>query len=129
MPKMRRWVLVLTALGGLAGAAGVVLSAVAAHGSAGPLLETAANYLLLHACAIVAITAHAQASPRFGTWFLVAALMLVLGSALFSGDLATRALHGTRVFPMAAPAGGMLLILGWFQLAMASLRELTATSR
>jgi uncharacterized membrane protein YgdD (TMEM256/DUF423 family) len=48
----------------------------------------------------------------------------VLGAALFSGDLALRAFTGHRLFAMAAPAGGIILIAAWLALAAAALAAL-----
>lgn len=45
----------------------------------------------------------------------------MLGLALFSGDLALRALHGTPLFPMAAPSGGVILMAGWLMAGLAAL--------
>jgi uncharacterized membrane protein YgdD (TMEM256/DUF423 family) len=39
--------------------------------------------------------------------------VLALGVTLFSGDLAMRTFTGERLFPMAAPAGGLLAMAGW----------------
>ncbi len=47
---------------------------------------------------------------------LVLALFMA-GLALFSGDLAMRALAGQPIFRMAAPIGGGTLILAWIALA------------
>jgi len=41
-----------------------------------------------------------------------------LGTLLFSGDLTARAFAGGRLFPMAAPSGGSLMILSWIALAI-----------
>jgi uncharacterized membrane protein YgdD (TMEM256/DUF423 family) len=38
---------------------------------------------------------------------------MLLAVSLFSGDVAARVLLGERLFPMAAPLGGSLLILSW----------------
>ena len=46
--------------------------------------------------------------------------LLLIGVALFSGDLALRAYAGHRLFPMAAPTGGMVMIAGWALLALAA---------
>jgi uncharacterized membrane protein YgdD (TMEM256/DUF423 family) len=123
---LRKWAFGLIAFGGLAGATGIILAALAAHGSGGPLLETAANFLLMHAPAIVAIAVAAILAPRSGRWFVSAAVLILLGSVLFCGDLALRALAAIRAFPMAAPIGATLMILGWVQLVAASLKELAA---
>ncbi len=76
---MRKLALTAIALAGLAGGAGVILSALAAHGTAGgPLLETSAHFLMLHAAAAIAVCGVALArrmaasgfSPRrrFSSW-------------------------------------------------------------
>jgi uncharacterized membrane protein YgdD (TMEM256/DUF423 family) len=40
---------------------------------------------------------------------------------LFAGDLALRAFVGHHLFPMAAPSGGVVLIVSWLTLAGAAL--------
>jgi uncharacterized membrane protein YgdD (TMEM256/DUF423 family) len=52
---------------------------------------------------------------------LIAAGGLVVGAALFSGDIALRALAHTRLFPMAAPTGGMVMIGAWLAVTLAAL--------
>jgi uncharacterized membrane protein YgdD (TMEM256/DUF423 family) len=121
---MRKWAFVASALAGLAGAAGVILSAAAAHGAADPRLQTAAMFLILHAAATLAACALALAAPRRGGWLLAAAAVFLLGSLLFCGDLSLRALAGTKLFPMAAPIGGALLILGWALVSLGALLAL-----
>jgi len=106
---MQKWAFVVIALAGLAGGAGVILSAVAAHGTADPRLETAAHFLMLHAAAAIATCGLALAAARREGWFLAAATVFLLGSFLFGGDLSLRALAGLKLFPMAAPIGGTLL--------------------
>lgn len=106
---------VLLALAGLTGAAGVALAAAGAH-MGGDNLATASVFLLVHAAAAAGLAAGAL-TPRGGT---LAAGALLLGAALFAGDLAARAFLGARLFPMAAPAGGMILIAGWLGLALAA---------
>ncbi len=93
---------------GLCGALGVVLSAVAAHRADLPNLGTAANMLLFHAPAFLALSVMLKNRVR-----MAASFVLFAGLALFVGDLLTRAYFGTRLFPMAAPTGGVLLIGGW----------------
>jgi uncharacterized membrane protein YgdD (TMEM256/DUF423 family) len=45
----------------------------------------------------------------------------VLGLTLFCGDLIRRTYAGAALFPMAAPAGGILLMAGWALVALAAL--------
>lgn len=112
---MTTWSHALLVLAGLMGAAGVALAAAGAH-VGGSNLATAATFLLIHAAAITAIALH-----RGGTLFMIAATLLCAGACLFAGDLAVRALGATRLFPMAAPAGGMGMIAGWLCLSLAAL--------
>jgi uncharacterized membrane protein YgdD (TMEM256/DUF423 family) len=63
----------------------------------------------------------ALAVPQRGMWFLGAAGLFLAGSVLFGGDLSVRALAGARLFPMAAPIGGTLLIFGWALVTLAAL--------
>lgn len=115
---MDRGPYLLGAIGGLVGALGVVAAAGAAHAAADPLLGTAANMLLFHAAAVLAISALARGGGRV---LLVAGVIIAIGVGLFSGDLARRALGGERLFPYAAPIGGTLLILGWIVAAIGCL--------
>jgi uncharacterized membrane protein YgdD (TMEM256/DUF423 family) len=110
------WAQLLVVLAGLSGAAGVAGAAAASHGATGPDLSIAAQFLMIHA-GIIAAIALSPAEPRGA--FLTAASVIFVGLALFAGDLTVRAYGGPRLFPMAAPAGGSLLILGWLTLAVA----------
>lgn len=107
-------------LGGIAGAAGVMLLAMSAHVDTSGLVETAAQMLLFHAPAILAIGAISQTrqSPFLG----YALILMVAGLTLFCGDLVIRAFADRRLFPMSAPTGGMLVIIGWAAVILAALR-------
>jgi uncharacterized membrane protein YgdD (TMEM256/DUF423 family) len=82
--------------------------------------------MLAHATATLAVCALAFAQPAGARWFLGAAAAFLLGSLLFGGDLALRSLAGAKLFPMAAPLGGILLILGWALVMPASVIALRA---
>jgi uncharacterized membrane protein YgdD (TMEM256/DUF423 family) len=123
--ETQKWALITTALAGLAGAGGVILSAVGAHVAANPLLDTASSFLLIHAIATLAVSGLTVAAPQRGAWFLGSAILFLLGSLLFCSDLSMRALTGGRLFPMAAPIGGTLLILGWVWVFVAALAALS----
>lgn len=119
----------LVFLGGLSGALGVALSAVAAHYPGGNNLSAAAEFLLLHGPAFFALAALAQTAvlPR---WSLAAgALVLVVGLCLFSGDLVARVFVGVRLFHWAAPTGGALLILGWVWFGLAGLFSIVSARK
>ena len=110
----------LAALAALMGAAGVAAGAAAAHTGADPRLAIASQMLMVHAAAGVALLALGRGSPA-PTAFLAATGLLILGVALFAGDLAARHYLGDRLFPMAAPIGGSLTIVGWVVAAGAAL--------
>jgi uncharacterized membrane protein YgdD (TMEM256/DUF423 family) len=118
--RMQRAMLALAALAALMGAGGVALAAASAHAGGGELGRTAADFLILHAAALLGLTASARAfadETAFARAILLTGAGLGLGAALFSADLAARAFAGSRLFPFAAPAGGSLMILGWLALA------------
>jgi uncharacterized membrane protein YgdD (TMEM256/DUF423 family) len=50
---------------------------------------------------------------------LLALAAWIVGAILFAGDIALRAFAGHRLFVMAAPTGGIILIIGWLALAAA----------
>jgi uncharacterized membrane protein YgdD (TMEM256/DUF423 family) len=108
-------------LAGVMGAGGVILAAVGAHLATGTGLNSAAYMLLFHAAAILGATAILQQGLLWRPPAGVALAAWSLGGVLFSGDLALRALAGQRLFPMAAPSGGTLLITGWVLLAIAAM--------
>jgi uncharacterized membrane protein YgdD (TMEM256/DUF423 family) len=99
-------------LAGVLGGAGVVLAAIAAHRVADPSLTTAAMFLILHGAAAIGLSAVASGSP-LPTAFLFGASLMLVAVTLFSGDVAARVLIGDRLFPMAAPIGGSLLLISW----------------
>ncbi len=105
--------------GALAGALGVAASARASHGG-GENLTIAAQFLLFHAPVLLALAGLIRVSlvgPRAAA--VVLGLFLA-GLALFSGDLAMRALAGQPIFRMAAPLGGSTLILAWIALTVSA---------
>ncbi|WP_339765560.1 DUF423 domain-containing protein [uncultured Hoeflea sp.] len=107
---------IFISVGGLIGAAGVALSAYAAH-SGGGNVATAAQFLLFHAPLFV-VLGLADNPNRVRT---AGAGLLGIGLVLFCGDLLMRHFIGTRLFAMAAPAGGMAMIGGWLVIAFSGL--------
>jgi len=112
---------VLIALAGAMGAGGIVLAAAGAHMAPGAGLDSAAYMLLFHAAAILGGAALIQQGALWRPLAFVVLAAWVLGAALFSGDLALRAFSGHRLFPLAAPSGGFILIAAWLALAVAAL--------
>jgi uncharacterized membrane protein YgdD (TMEM256/DUF423 family) len=109
----------LTAFGAVLAAAGVALSAYAAHGAEGAVrasLQSAALFALVHGVALAALSR--QTPHRLGA---AALSMLLIGVLLFSGSLVAAHFFGapTRL----APAGGSLLIFGWLLYAVDAFRR------
>ena len=106
------------ALAALSGAVAVAAGAFGAHGASGKAAEwlaTGAHYQLIHSvAALVAISL-----PRGRG----AALLLLLGAALFAGMLYAMALGAPRWLGAVTPLGGAAMIGGWVVLAMATLRR------
>jgi uncharacterized membrane protein YgdD (TMEM256/DUF423 family) len=118
---MPRANLILGALAALMGAGGVALAAAAAHKDGGDVARTAAYFLILHAAALLALTACTavfSARRALAGACLAVGAALAVGTLIFSADLANRAFEGSRLFPMAAPIGGSLMILAWLALAV-----------
>jgi uncharacterized membrane protein YgdD (TMEM256/DUF423 family) len=101
-------------LGGL----GVALGAFGAHAlrdhlSARQLaiFETGVRYQMYHALALFAL------AWAIGRWpqrkFKAAAVLLIVGTVVFSGSLQLLALTGARWLGMVTPFGGIALIIGW----------------
>lgn len=112
---------ILLVLAGLMGAAGIMLAAAGAHAAPGAGLESAASMLLFHAVAILGGAALLQQGMLWRPLALAVLAAWVLGAVLFSGDIALRAFAGHRLFPMAAPSGGIVLILSWLGFVVAAI--------
>lgn len=99
----------------LFGAFGVALAALGSH-TGDTNIATAASFLQLHAAALVALSLlPAIGLFRFGPW------VLAVGTLLFAGDLVSRTQLGSALFPMAAPLGGVVMIVGWLLVAAGAL--------
>lgn len=115
------WTRILLLLAGLMGACGVAAAAAAAHVAAGPMLETAAYFLILHAAAVGGLVALALQLGRGAVPVRAGASVLVLGALLFCGDLSSRALLDAKLLGGSAPFGGSLMIAGWLVVAGSAL--------
>ncbi len=98
------------------GACGVGLWAWATHAGQ-PSAAIAAQMMLIHAAAIIGLTAARKGGLLPGRAATVLVSILAFGVLLFAGDLAVRAIGGQRLFPMASPIGGMLMMAAWLGLA------------
>ncbi len=101
---------------GLLGASGVALAAAATHTGATQLLGNASTMCLAHAPILLGLYIGWERIKTAAP----AAILLGLGTVLFAGDLVSRHFTGSGAFPMAAPIGGMGMILGWIAVAVAA---------
>jgi len=111
----------LVIFAGLMGASGVILAAASAHAVPNAGLDSAGHMLSLHAAAVLGGAAALASGLLWRPLGTVALLGLVLGATLFAADLALRAFAGHRLFPMAAPSGGSIMIMSWLVLAAAGI--------
>lgn len=104
--------------GALLAATGVAFGAFGAHALRSALgaaelgwWETAVQYQMWHAVALVALAALPLPRPALPAGLIAA------GVAIFSGSLYLMALTGARWLGAVTPLGGMLMIAGWVLLA------------
>lgn len=93
---------------GLCGAVAMASYAASAHGDHA-YLGVVAPILLGHAAAFIGFSV-LSARSRAVYW---SAILVLVGLVLFAGDLILRDLTGHKLFAMAAPVGGTLMIGGW----------------
>lgn len=115
---IRAW-LIAAAIGGFLS---VAAGAAAAHLPAGErgaeLLRTGALYGMVHAAALVAITARAQSRERLGLALTAAGWSFAAGMLLFSLSLFALALSGREWLGVITPFGGAGLLIGWAALGL-----------
>jgi uncharacterized membrane protein YgdD (TMEM256/DUF423 family) len=104
-------------LAGLIGAFGLIFSAMAAHGGDTHLYSAAAAACMAQAPALLAIYVGWEKLRTA----LIASALIGLGCLLFAGDLLFRVRFGHGLFPMSAPTGGTMMILGWIAVAAGAL--------
>jgi uncharacterized membrane protein YgdD (TMEM256/DUF423 family) len=112
----------IAATGALFGAVGLMLLALAAHGSSDhqATIGLAGQIALVHAPALMAIAAALRTGLLMPAMSRIAALAIALGVVLFTADMTARTMLGERLFAMAAPIGGTAAIAGWLTIAGAA---------
>jgi uncharacterized membrane protein YgdD (TMEM256/DUF423 family) len=110
----------LIILAGVMGADGVLLAATSAHQADARGLAAASSMLLFHASAVLAVVPLAERGVLHVGIGIASAFGFVIAAALFAGDLTLRQYAGHRLFALAAPLGGGLLVVSWLSLAMAT---------
>lgn len=106
------------AFAGVLGAVGVAAAAASAHGGDARLWNAIAMVALTHAAAFIGLSVLASRGIRA---LRLTALVIAIGATIFICDLAVRAYTGDRLFAMAAPTGGVLMITGWIGVALGAL--------
>ncbi len=131
--RLNPWLFTAALLGGLAVAAGAfgahalkqrftrTTDAAAAERSLANW-ETAARYQMHHALALLAVGLIAVQRPSH--LLNAAGAAMTLGAVIFSGCLYALVLTGQRWLGAVVPIGGVLLIVGWVLLAVASWRSI-----
>ncbi len=103
------------AVAGILGAAGVASAAAATHLGDQVILGALALVALTQAPAVLALALLGR-----GQIMRAAAALIGLGALAFSADLAARHFLGASPVPIAAPAGGVVMIAGWLVLILAA---------
>ncbi len=126
---MRLWLCAGAANGFVA----VAMGAFAAHGSGAHLseaalawIETARDYGMVHALALLAVAALSARAPA-GRWLALAGWAFLAGTLLFSGGLYLMALAGLGSLGPVVPAGGIAYLIGWAALLVHGLLGRTAS--
>ena len=102
---------------GILGFAGVAAAAASAHAAGDPqMMSAVALVCLTHAPALLAL----GLSGRHDFLLRLAALLLFVGAALFSIDIALRVFGHGPLFAMAAPTGGVTMLAGWLAVAISA---------
>ena len=101
---------------GLLGFGGVAAAAAGAHVNGDARLGVSvAMICMAHAPVLLVL------SGRTGLMLRLSALLLFVGATLFSVDISMRVFDYGRLFPMAAPSGGTLMLAGWLAIALSAL--------
>lgn len=123
----------------VAGATGVALGALGAHGLKATLAErgtqhaweTAVLYQMVHAIALLstcAYTAIAAKNSPTATWINRACISWGAGIVLFSGSIYLLSLGGPRWIGPITPVGGLALLAGWIFLGIGALKHSLAAN-
>lgn len=113
-PVWPRFAIVVAAVFGFAG---ISLAAAASHLDDPRLFGNASLMCLVHAPVILTLAlGHKLLRTAFP-----AALLLIIGTALFASDLLKRHYTGSGIFPMSAPIGGVTMMAGWLVAGLGAL--------
>jgi uncharacterized membrane protein YgdD (TMEM256/DUF423 family) len=120
----RRFIIIAAILGFF----GVALGAFGAHGlraifeanGRGDTFQTATEYQMIHALALLAVALLSSHYP--GKHIQWAGVLFLIGVGLFSGSLYILSIFDLGFMGAVAPFGGVALLGGWFCLGWAAFR-------
>jgi uncharacterized membrane protein YgdD (TMEM256/DUF423 family) len=115
---IRVWLVAAGVGGFLSVAAGATAVHLATGERAAELLRSGALYGIVHAAALIAVTAIAEARGRLGLALTIAGWSFAVGMLLFSLSLFALALTGREWLGLITPFGGAGLLVGWAALAL-----------
>lgn len=119
---IRAW-LAAAGLGGfLSVAAGAAAAHLAAGGHTAALLHTGAVYGMVHAAALVGVSAMAERRERASIALRAAGWAFAVGLLLFSLSIDALAATGLASLAWVTPFGGVALLAGWAALAIDAVR-------
>jgi uncharacterized membrane protein YgdD (TMEM256/DUF423 family) len=75
--------------------------------------KTATLYLMVHGIAVILLLTLALNSTTAALWLHRAAVVLLIGSGIFSSSLYMLVLSGIKVLGAVTPIGGVLMLIGW----------------
>jgi uncharacterized membrane protein YgdD (TMEM256/DUF423 family) len=119
----RAWLAIAAISGFLSVVAGTGAAHLASIGPTVELLRTGALYGMVHAAALIAVTAIANARARPDLALIVAGWSFTAGTTLFSLSLFGLALTKIRWLGLITPFGGVGLIVGWAALGLHAARQ------
>lgn len=111
----------LLAIAGLFGLFGVGLAAAASHITGPGQIDVAANIMLFHAPALIGLALVARFRIALELAVRISGWLIALGVGLFAADLCRRGFFSEHLFPMAAPIGGTMIMIGWGAFALTTL--------
>jgi uncharacterized membrane protein YgdD (TMEM256/DUF423 family) len=126
--KPLRWPSGFIVFGALSAATSVIGAAYAAHGqslngSSPAMVQSALQLMQFHAIGLILVGILANFRPHEKR-LLLAGVLFMLGSVMFSANILLRAWHDVQIFRALVPWGGTSFILGWLALALACVRKI-----
>lgn len=117
-------------IGSVLGGIAVATGAFGAHGlrnlvQSGDLgtWETAAQYQMYHALALLAVGFSIETWPEAAKFFITGGWFFIAGVLLFSGSLYIMVLTGIKQLGAITPIGGVLFVIGWILLTLGLIRK------